>query len=97
MTPKAWIEYILFVATTTIHVPDDLLRDIDRAAGAAGTSRNRFVIAALREALAHSGGDWPEGFFSNRTSADQQLLDEASADLERNVLARRANRGAVAL
>jgi ABC-type branched-subunit amino acid transport system ATPase component len=40
------------VASTTFHIPDTLLREIDRAARRMGLSRNRFVIQACGEALA---------------------------------------------
>ena len=36
---------------TAIAVPDELLAAVDRAAGARGESRNRFVIRVLREAV----------------------------------------------
>jgi len=86
------------VATTTIHVPDDLLRAIDRASSSLGISRNRFVLQACREALEREAGDWPEGFFDAALEqADAQLLVEASLELDREVRSQRRNRGAVAL
>jgi hypothetical protein len=92
------IEYILFVASTTFHVPDDLLVDIDRAARARGQSRNRFVLQACREALARKGGDWPRDFFAPPANPeDERLLAEAGKELETVVLAHRRNRGAAAL
>ena len=36
---------------TAIAVPDDLLAAVDRAAGARGESRNRFVTRVLQEAV----------------------------------------------
>ena len=92
------LECILSMATTTIHVPDNLLREIDRAAKALEMSRNRFVLRGCIDALKRYEGDWPEGFFSRRSQVeDQPLLSEATAELEREVLSRRLNRGAVAL
>jgi metal-responsive CopG/Arc/MetJ family transcriptional regulator len=85
------------VASTTFHIADMLLREIDRAARRMGLSRNRFVIKACEEALARQAGEWPEGFFNPLDDHEERkLLAEATRDLEREVLARRMNRGAVA-
>jgi hypothetical protein len=86
------------VPSTTFHVPEDLLIDIDRAARARGQSRNRFVLQACREALARKAGEWPKDFFVPLASPeDEQLLAEAGKELEAVVLAHRRNRGTVAL
>ena len=86
------------MASTTFHIPDELLRNIDRAARSLGVSRNRFVLQACGEALARQAGEWPAGFFdSSNTKEDEKLLAEATKELEKSVLARRMNRGAVAL
>ena len=85
------------MASATFHIPDDLLGAIDRAARGMGMSRNRFVLQACREALARQAGEWPAGFFdSSYSNEDEKLLAEATLELERGVLARRMNRGAVA-
>jgi len=63
-----------------------------------GVSRNRFVLQACGEALARQAGEWPAGFFdSPHRKEDETLLAEATRELEKGVLARRMNRGAVAL
>ncbi len=63
-----------------------------------GMSRNRFVIKACGDALARQAGEWPAGFFDAVHGAeDEELLTEATRELERDVLARRMNRGAAAL
>jgi predicted transcriptional regulator len=86
------------MASTTFHIPDTLLREIDRAAQRMGLSRNRFVIQACGEALARQAGEWPAGFFDAQEDEEElELLVEATRDLERDVFARRMNRGAVAL
>jgi hypothetical protein len=86
------------MATTTIHVPEELLADIDRAAEAAGISRNRFVIQACRDAMERHGGDWPAKFFQDDLPAsDKELINEGTRDLEREIRAARRSRGAVAL
>jgi hypothetical protein len=39
------------VPTTTVHLPDDLLRAVDARARAEGVSRNRFITLALQRAV----------------------------------------------
>ena len=86
------------MATTTIHIPESLLADIDRVAGASGMSRNRFVMEACREAVNRFEGDWPDGFFrKERSSADQKLLIEATREMEQDIRSARRNRGVTAL
>ena len=86
------------MGTTTIHVPDNLLADIDHAASSSGMSRNRFVIEACREAVHRFGGEWPDGFFTiPGSSSDHELLAEATRDMEREIESARRNRGAPTL
>ena len=86
------------MGTTTVHIPEPLLREIDRAAEAMGISRNRFVLQACKEALVRQGGAWPEGFFDQvLPEEDARALREATLEMERDVLSRRRNRGAIAL
>ena len=82
------------MASTTFHIPDEILHEIDRAARGKGMSRNRFVLQACNEALARQAGEWPSGFFESAYSVEEErLLSEAAWDLERGVLARRGSRG----
>ena len=86
------------MASTTFHIPDELLKKIDRAAQSLGVSRNKFVLQACGDALAKQDGVWPQGFFDSLSGSEERsLLEEATRELEREVLARRMNRGAVAL
>jgi uncharacterized protein (DUF1778 family) len=92
------MEYILFVPTTTIHFPPEVLKRVDAAAQRRGISRNRFVVQACEQAAARDSGRWPEGFFELKLSSDDRaLLEEASRELEQVVLRNRANRGALLL
>jgi tRNA(fMet)-specific endonuclease VapC len=45
--------------STTFHIPDDFLQEIDRAARTLHMSRNRFVLQACGEALARQAEDEP--------------------------------------
>ncbi len=45
---------------TTVHIPDPLLKSVDRRAKALGISRNRLVVRALEEAVSVRSGWAPE-------------------------------------
>ncbi|MEO5898155.1 MAG: ribbon-helix-helix protein, CopG family [Vicinamibacterales bacterium] len=45
---------------TTVHIPDPLLKSVDRRAKALGISRNRLVIHALEQAVSVPAGWSPE-------------------------------------
>ena len=49
----------IFMATT-VHIPDPLLKSVDRRAKALGISRNRLVVRALEEAVSGRSGWAPE-------------------------------------
>ena len=86
------------MASTTFHIPDEFLKRIDNAARSLGVSRNKFVLQACGEALARQDGEWPRGFFDLSYGAeDKKLLVQATRELEKEVLGRRMNRGAIAL
>ena len=81
--------------STTIHFPDELLVDIDRAAQDRGMSRNRFVNEACKAELDREAGEWPENFFSTGLNEDDgQVLRDAVFEMERVVYNNRRNRGA---
>ena len=83
------------MGTTTIHFPDDLLSDLDRAAARHDVSRNRYVVEACRSALSREADPWPEGFFTNQLSeTDQAFLRESVSEMETAISAGRRNRGA---
>lgn len=84
--------------STTIHFPDAVLADIDRAAREMGVSRNRYVIEACRAAIDRKNGTWPVGFFDAQLSeADAALLCEAAREMDNAIQANRRNRGVPAL
>ncbi len=45
---------------TTVHIPDPLLKSVDRRAKALGISRNRLVVRALEEAVSVRSAWAPE-------------------------------------
>lgn len=81
------------MATTTVHIPDHLLKRIDDAARGRGVSRNRFVVSALEEALVREAGEWPAGFFESALGPeDRETLKQAAAEMEAAILGNRQNR-----
>ena len=82
--------------STTVHIPEQLLKEIDQAAKERNISRNRFINESCVLALKNRVGDWPEGFFKVKES-ELKVLREASIELEQAVYSHRKNRGAVVL
>jgi len=73
---------------TSIHLPERLLRAIERRARELGLSRNRVIVRALERDLAREN-EWPPEFFARfapLAPADAQAVDDM-------VDAIRSNRG----
>ncbi len=83
--------------STTIHFPQEILDDIDRAANNNKISRNKFVIEACRRILAEKQGSWPEGFFSTPGPDGGELLETSVKEMEQAIFSSRRNRGATLL
>jgi hypothetical protein len=66
---------------TTVHIPDPLLKSVDRRAKALGISRNRLVVRALEQAVREPPGWTPEFLErlrrvdSKTSAAADELLD----------------------
>ncbi len=62
--------------STSVHVPEDLLRRLDRVAKRRRVSRNRLIVDACRAVAGEGRGEWPEGFFAHDrlSSQDRKLL-----------------------
>jgi predicted transcriptional regulator len=68
---------------TTVHIPDALLRSVDRRAKALGLSRNRLIVRALERAVSERSG-WTPEFLEKLRSVDQETataVDEWLADV----------------
>lgn len=78
---------------TSVHFPEDILRELDRTAEARRVSRNRLIVDACRLAL-RAGREWPEGFFSDEhlSAPDRRELRRGAADFARVVARSRRNR-----
>lgn len=73
---------------TTIHIPSDVLKRVDRRARALGMSRNRVILDAIEVTLG-SKGTWPPELV--RMLAEP-LDERAAGELETSLAAVRARR-----
>ena len=62
---------------TTVHIPDPLLKSVDRRAKALGISRNRLVVRALEQAVRVRSG-WAPEFLDRLRQVDRET--SAAAD-----------------
>jgi hypothetical protein len=62
---------------TTVHIPDPLLKAVDRRAKALGISRNRLVVRALEQAVRERSG-WTPEFLERLRRVDSET--SAAAD-----------------
>lgn len=84
--------------STTVHIKDETLREIDEIARRRGVSRNRVVNEALEQAVSRDKGAWPAGFFEQHADeATRSEIEEAGRELEHAIIAARRNRGAALL
>jgi hypothetical protein len=70
---------------TTVHIPDPLLKSVDRRAKALGISRNRLVVRALEEAVRARSG-WAPEFLDRLRRVDPETIaaaDELLATVKR--------------
>jgi predicted transcriptional regulator len=56
---------------TTVHIPDPLLKSVDRRARALGISRNRLVVRALEQAVSVRSG-WAPEFLQRLRDVDRE-------------------------
>lgn len=74
--------------STSVHIPEELLRQLDRAAKERHISRNRLIIEACRALLREGLSDWPDDFFAPDRLPERDLallrstFDDWSAKLE---------------
>lgn len=79
--------------STSVHLPNALLEDLDHLASERGVSRNRLIVEACRETL-RKRREWPTGFFEDTrfAAADLQDLRSSAKGFERDLAASRRNR-----
>ena len=68
--------------STSVHLPEDLIRRLDRAAKRRRVSRNRLIMEACRAIVGEGERDWPEGFFSrdHLSGRERALLHDTFDD-----------------
>lgn len=59
--------------STSVHLPDELLRGLDRTAKRRRMSRNRLIIEACRSIIGQGQAEWPEGFFARERMSPRDL------------------------
>jgi metal-responsive CopG/Arc/MetJ family transcriptional regulator len=72
------------VFRATVHIPSDLLEAVDARAKRMKLSRNRFVVDALKKALADRS-EWAPGFISaiSKPLAQGDAVDEMMRSIKR--------------
>lgn len=73
-TPRHVVRRDIFInifMPTTVHIPDPLLKSVDRRAKALGISRNRLVVRALEQAVSVRSG-WAPEFLERLRSVDRE-------------------------
>jgi hypothetical protein len=58
---------------TTVHIPNALLKSVDRRAKALGVSRNRLIVQALEQTLREPSG-WTPEFLEKLRSVDEETV-----------------------
>ncbi|BCS30838.1 hypothetical protein TBR22_A00380 [Luteitalea sp. TBR-22] len=74
---------------TTVHIPDPLLKSVDRRAKALGISRNRLVIRALEQAVAPQA-TWAPEFLERLRQVNRDTADAVDDMLAAVTVARRS-------
>ena len=82
------------MASTSVHLPNELLERLDRMARESGRSRNRLIIEACEAFVARARDNWPEGFFSGGEldPADVRALQGSLAEWLKGLESSRRNR-----
>ena len=63
------------MASTSVHLPMELVEQLDRLARETGRSRNRVIREALEDYLSRPRESWPEDFFSADRIKDADVRD----------------------
>lgn len=91
----AWTEardiFVSIFMPTTVHIPDPLLKSVDRRAKALGISRNRLVVRALEQALRVRSG-WTPEFLERLRRVDRETSAAAEELLDAVKHARRSKK-----
>ncbi len=84
------------MASTSVHLPRDLIASLDALAARRKVSRNRLIAEACEKFVRADRGEWPQGFFTRNdlSTVDLRTLRAAGRQLEGVIRKRRNRRGA---
>jgi len=84
------------MASTSIHLPEELIERLDRLARESDKSRNRVIREACEAYLAGAREEWPEDFFSSARLArsEVKMLQESLEEWLEVLQSSRRNRTA---
>ena len=74
---------------TTVHIPDALLKSVDRRARALGVSRNRLIVRALEQAVGERSA-WTPEFLEQLRRTDKDTVTAVDELVEAVKQARRS-------
>ncbi|HXV64531.1 MAG TPA: ribbon-helix-helix domain-containing protein [Vicinamibacteria bacterium] len=83
------------MASTSVHLPDELVERLDKIARESGRSRNRVIVEACEAYLAEAREQWPEDFYSSDRlpPSDEKALRDSLAKWLESIQSSRRNRG----
>ncbi len=76
---------------TSVHLPPQLLKALDRKAKALRISRNQLVVRAIEREL-HETSDWSPGFFDRLLEGDDDLAETVD-DMLKSIKNNRRSKG----
>lgn len=59
--------------SSSVHLPESLLKALDRVAKRRGVSRNRLIVEACKAVVGGSDRRWPDDFFANDRLPERDL------------------------
>jgi len=85
-----------FMASTGVHLPEELIERLDRLARESDRSRNRVILEACEAYLAGARKEWPDDFFSNMRFArsDVKIFQKSLEEWLETLQSSRRNRTA---
>ena len=80
------------MTSTSVHLPDALIKRLDKLARESGRSRNRLIVEACEAYLAGTREAWPSEFFSRLPRSDERVLQESLQEWLETLQSSRRNR-----
>ncbi|MGH9460061.1 MAG: CopG family ribbon-helix-helix protein [Vicinamibacteria bacterium] len=82
------------MATTSVHLPKELLEKLDKLARESGRSRNRVIWEACEAYVKQARETWPDDFFSGERvkPADVAMLQDSLEEWLETIQSSRRNR-----